>query len=475
MSSARRSPHRRGSINGHRPEHADRGWPSSDIKDEGTSPAPISVVEGVVERMVPGGLSLLRDEEGIVFARGGLAGERVVVEVRQRRGGVRHGVVTEVLRRSPERTVPDCAAHPQCGGCDFLHLSEATQAEAKHQMVVDALRRLGKLTEAQLSRVRPTEAATHFAGARRRARLSVSQDGDIGFHVRGGTEVIPITDCPALTGSLRSVVEDLAETEFLLPGASLQLACDDDGRVSIAVASSSPRRETEAFARRLVDTGIATGSLVLSNRGHVTERFGHPTLHGEVAAGCIGGPYQSDAATFTQATRHGGLAITRLVVEAALGSRHILELFAGAGHLTLPLAALGAQVVAIEGDAEASRWLLRNAEHAPFRERIEAMCHRVGEHTLDALAVEGRHFDVLVADPPRTGIEGLGSILSVFAVPTLVLVSCDLATGSRDLRIALDHGYELSWLAPIDAFPRTSHVEWVARLERLATPVAPTP
>lgn len=427
---------------------------------------PLAVIEGVVERLVPGGLSLLRDDEGIVFARGGLAGERVVVEVHQRRGGVRHGVVSEVLRRSPERTAPDCAAHPRCGGCDFLHLAEATQAEAKHQMVLDALRRVAKLTDAQLAKIRPTEAAPHFAGARRRARLSVNEDGDIGFHVRGGTEVVPITDCPALAGTLRGTVEDLAETESLLPGASLQVACDDEGRVSVAVSSTGPRREVEAFARRLVDTGIATGSVVVSNRGHVTERFGHPTLHGEIAPGCVGGPYHSDAATFTQATRHGGLAITRLVVEAALGSRHILELFAGAGHLTLPLAALGAHVVAIEGDAEASQWLVRNAEQAPFRERIDASRQRVGEHTLDALAVDGRSFDALVADPPRTGIEGLHSILSVFAVPTLVLVSCDLATGARDLRIALDHGYELSWLAPIDAFPRTSHVEWVARLER---------
>lgn len=465
MSSARRSSRNRGG-NTPAPERVDRGWPSAEIKNEGTASGPLAIVEGVVERLVPGGLSLVRDEEGIVFARGGLAGERVVVEVYQRRGGVRHGVVSEVLRRSPERTMPDCAAHPHCGGCDFLHLAEATQAEAKHQMVLDALRRVAKLTEAQLARIRPTEAAPRFAGARRRARLSVNEDGDIGFHARGGSEVVPITDCPALAGTLRGTIEELADTESLLPGTSLQVACDDDGRVSVAVSSAGPRRETEAFARRLVDTGIATGSIVVSHRGHVTERFGHPTLHGEIAPGCVGGPYHSDAATFTQATRHGGLAITRLVVEAALGSRHILELFAGAGHLTLPLAALGAHVVAVEGDAEASRWLVRNAEQAPFRERIDATRRRVGEHSLDALAVEGRSFDALVADPPRTGIEGLSSILTVFAVPTLVMVSCDLATGARDLRIALDHGYELSWLAPIDAFPRTSHVEWVARLER---------
>lgn len=443
----------------------DEGWPLATIKEEGAKPPPLAVVEGTIERMVPGGFGLLRDDEGVVLSRGGVVGERVRVEVESRKGGVRQGQVVHVSLRSTERVTPDCDAHPRCGGCDLLDLSERAQGDAKEQIVRDALQRIGRVGDEPLSRVRPIERAPRFAGARRRARLHVNEAGEIGFHARGSHELVPLDACPALAPALEHALEDLADVEFLVPDTALQLACDDDGRVSLAVTSFPSRREAERFAGRVVESGIATGSLVLSRSGTPTARYGDPTLHGEVAPGCEGGPYLSDASTFTQATRFGGATISRLVLEGSAGGERVLELFAGAGHLTLPLAARGARVVAVEGDARAYDWLARNVDLAPFGARIEAHRARVGEHTLDALLAGSGPFDTLVADPPRTGIDGFSSLLEVMRPPRVVLVSCDPATGARDLRAAFVHGYTLRWLAPIDAFPRTSHVEWVARLE----------
>lgn len=443
------------------------------MKEEGAAPPPL-VVEGTVERMVPGGLGLLRDDEGIVLARGGLVGERVRLEVTSRRGGVRQGQVVHVFQRSPERVEPDCGVHPRCGGCDLLDLSAQAQGDAKQQMVEDALRRIARLDDEQMRSVRPLERAPLHAGARRRARFRIDELGAIGFVARGSHDLVPLEGCPALAAPLDAALKDLSEADFLVPRTTLQLACDDDERVSLAITDSSSRRDAERFARRAVESGIATGSLVLSGRGRPWAHFGDPTLHGEVAPGCEGGPYRSDAATFTQATRFGGAVIAQRVLEGAAafgggtaGSKptRVLELFAGAGHLTFPLAASGASVVAVEGDGQASDWLARNVERAPFSSRIEAHEARVGEHTLDAMLVESGPFDVLVADPPRTGIDGFRSLLEVLSVQRLVLVSCDPATGARDLKVALDRGYSLSWLAPIDAFPRTSHVEWVAALD----------
>ncbi len=448
------------------------------MKEEGAKPPPLAVVEGTVERMVPGGFGLLRDEEGVVLARGGLVGERVRVEVESRRGGVRQGQVVHISARSAHRVAPDCALHPRCGGCDLLDLSVEAQGDAKQEIVVDALRRIARFDEAQLHLVRPLERAPLFAGARRRARFQIDEAGVIGFFARGSHELVPLEGCPALAPALEGALQDLAEVEFLLPETTLQVACDDDGRVSLAVTSFPSRREAERLAGRAVEAGIATGSLVMSGRGRLSARFGDPTLYGEVAPGCEGGPYASDALTFTQATRFGGRTITRLVLEGTAPAggasdesapERVLELFAGAGHLTLPLAARGSRVLAVEGDAQASDWLARNVDLSPFGARIDAQRARVGENTLDAMLADSGPFDVLVADPPRTGIDGFGSILDVLSVRRLVLVSCDPATGARDLRAALERGYALRWLTPIDAFPRTSHVEWVAALDHEVT------
>src|SRR5690606_36716588 len=141
-----------------RSSRPDAGWQLASVKEEGAAPPPL-VVEGTVERMVPGGLGLLRDEEGIVLARGGLVGERGRVEVASRRGGVRQGEVVHVFLRSPERVAPDCGVHPRCGGCDLLDLSVQAQSDAKQQMVEDALRRIARLDDEQLRSVRALERA----------------------------------------------------------------------------------------------------------------------------------------------------------------------------------------------------------------------------------------------------------------------------------------------------------------------------
>ena len=107
------------------------------------------------------------------------------------------------------------------------------------------------------------------------------------------------------------------------------------------------------------------------------------------------------------------------------------------------------------------RWLERNRAKSGVAARIE-----VQQAFIDgALPLRGTA-DVLVVDPPRTGIVGFEALLPRTGALRLVLVSCDPATGARDLAKAAACGYVLERLVPIDAFPRTSHVEWVATLQR---------
>lgn len=407
-----------------------------------------------------------------MLLRAGLPGERVRARVTSTRGGARFGEVTALLERSPDRVRPDCGLHPRCGGCDLLDLAPAAHAEEKRALVLDALRRVGRLPEEALARVASAAAAPLYARARRRARLAVDDDGRLGFRRAKSREVVPLEEgCAALAPTLEEAALELTDEGELSPGASLQLACDDDGRVSLAV-SHPVRAYARAMARRAHERGLVTGALALGTKGRVLDVFGDPVLHGEVAPGTLGGPYRSDAATFTQSTRFGGRRILEAVLEAAragappLSEQRVLELFAGAGHLTLPLLAEGARVVAVEGDGRGFGWLERNVAMGGFSERAELRRGFIEGHSLPAL-IDGRmRFDAVVLDPPRTGVPGFRGLLEVIEAPRLVLVSCDLATGARDLGAALASGYALEHLLPIDAFPRTSHVEWVARLSR---------
>jgi 23S rRNA (uracil1939-C5)-methyltransferase len=175
---------------------------------------------------------------------------------------------------------------------------------------------------------------------------------------------------------------------------------------------------------------------------------------------------RSDAATFAQATRGGGQSIIDAVmagVDDVIDGATVLELFCGAGHLTLPLASRASSVAAVEGDGRALRHLDGNRSLV-----AGVITTHISYIDADVGVPEG--VTVVVVDPPRTGlVDGAAIFVKLASTPTLrrlVMVSCDPATGARDLRAAVDAGFILESVIPIDAFPRTHHLEWVAKLSR---------
>jgi tRNA/tmRNA/rRNA uracil-C5-methylase (TrmA/RlmC/RlmD family) len=120
-----------------------------------------------------------------------------------------------------------------------------------------------------------------------------------------------------------------------------------------------------------------------------------------------------------------------------------------------------AQVIAVEGDRTGADDLVANA--AGTEGRVKAV-----HEPVEAFAARQHNTpSVVIVDPPRTGMskEALDGAIS-FKAPTVVYVSCDVATLARDARKLVDAGYALEHVAGFDLFPNTPHVESVATFRR---------
>jgi tRNA/tmRNA/rRNA uracil-C5-methylase (TrmA/RlmC/RlmD family) len=166
------------------------------------------------------------------------------------------------------------------------------------------------------------------------------------------------------------------------------------------------------------------------------------------------------AASFFQANRFLVGALVQRVLEAAAGESCV-DLYAGVGLFSAALAAGGARVVAVEGDAVSTADLRINA--APWADRLRVAAMPV-ERFLRSPGLAPP--DVVVLDPPRTGVDAraLNSLLE-WGVRRLVYVSCDPPTMARDARRLLDGGYRLLSLRGFDLFPNTPHVETMGVFE----------
>ncbi|MBQ1525257.1 MAG: 23S rRNA (uracil-5-)-methyltransferase RumA, partial [Firmicutes bacterium] len=93
-------------------------------------------------------------------------------------------------------------------------------------------------------------------------------------------------------------------------------------------------------------------------------------------------------------------------------------------------------------------------------------CRFVADDVQNALSGLPEPPDVIVVDPPRSGImpKALSQILS-YKVPQILYISCNPKTMAENLRAAVLSGYKPSGVTAYDNFPFTRHTECVCLLE----------
>jgi 23S rRNA (uracil1939-C5)-methyltransferase len=147
----------------------------------------------------------------------------------------------------------------------------------------------------------------------------------------------------------------------------------------------------------------------------------------------------------------------------------VLDLYCGAGTLTLVLARAAREVVGVESVGTAVVAARRNAERNGLANArfVEGDARRVLREWARGERPGQPRPEVVVVDPPRAGLHPrVVARVAELEPRRVVYVSCNPATLARDVKDFGALGYRLLETAPFDLFPHTPHIECVARLER---------
>lgn len=414
-----------------------------------------------------GGDGLARYPEGhvdagkVVFVRGGLSGETVLAEVGKRGKDFDRATVIEILEPSPDRIEPGCDLFGRCGGCQLRHLSHPGQLRAKEGWFREALLRAG-VEETALRPIRPSPQAE---GYRYRARLRLARSGQLGFLAASSNRVVEVHRCPNLTDPLNDLLAACrAALAGFRPRAELELeigALNGAAYISVKpLLKGRLPRPVRDSARKAVGLLKTTGAGV---------HLGRPKPGpGEVPKGTLvirqikGLELLLFPTVFGQAQEEMNRELTGQVVDLALdhGQNRILDLMAGMGNLSLPLARAGARARAVEVDPLACLNGRVNSGRSGCNVGF-------GAQTAEAyLSVRGAcsDIDTIILDPPRSGVRGMIEPLAGSMVGRIVYVSCQPSALARDLASLGNLGYRLEVGVPLDLFPQTFHLESVCRL-----------
>jgi 23S rRNA (uracil1939-C5)-methyltransferase len=388
---------------------------------------------------------------------------------------------------------PLCRHFGPCGGCDWQNLSYAEQLERKRV-------RLAALLHASLGSDAPSVEAVIGMRVdatgwpwefRHKASFVFGESPDhtpaIGHYAADSRAVVPVAECPVHASRANQLAfalhGHLARAKVSAAGPSLRgilrhliVRTTRDGReVGAMLVVTRNDKSLRTPIRAFLKTEDAPDGFYLNIHdkpgpfmiGRDTRRLGGRSHVRETVGGIS---FLISPTTFFQTNVDAAEVLLQLVLDITShrSVTHVLDLYAGSGLFTLPLAARGYHVTAIEENVQAikdaeANLLLNRITHAKVR--LEASSVEVGLQRL-----QRERFDLVVLDPPRSGCSPvvLRTVFGRLRPPRVVYVSCNPEALAAELPSIREHGYEATRVQPVDMFPHTTHIETVVTLERRA-------
>lgn len=143
----------------------------------------------------------------------------------------------------------------------------------------------------------------------------------------------------------------------------------------------------------------------------------------------------------------------------------VIDLYCGAGTISLCMAKQAGRVIGVEVVKEAIENAMQNAIINKI-DNVKFVCQNAADASKQLLS-SGVKPNIICVDPPRKGLDNttIDSIIKMNP-EKIVYVSCNCATLSRDLKILKTNGWNLKKAELVDMFPRTPHIETVTLLEK---------
>lgn len=411
-----------------------------------------------------GGICVARHDGRVVFVSDTIPGERVRARVTEaRKKSFARATTVEVLTASADRRPhiwPEAALDrdpdERVGGAEFGHIALDRQRSLKGEVLADALRRFGGLSDEQIAaaaggaltvEAAPGDDEANGLGWRTRVRLHVDPaTGAVGPYAARSRRIIPVTSLPLANEAIGYIaplddsMPELVTVDLIAPSA-------DDPRMLVTHEADVERAGEHQLVRESVD-----------GREFVVRAGGFWQVHRE-APTVLFTAVRDAIRSLIDAGRFDAIATN-------------LDLYGGAGLLAAAMgeaAGPSLRVTSVEADPGATDDAAENLSELVGALAITSRVDRYLAELLQAPAPvrERLRRATVVLDPPRSGAGGeVCAQLGALAPANLVYVACDPVALARDTKTLGELGYTLQSLRAFDLFPHTHHLEALAVFTR---------
>lgn len=415
-----------------------------------------------------------------IFVDGALPGEKIeaqIVHAKKRYGSAR---LLSILEPSPDRVEPSCPLFGQCGGCQLMHLSYKKQLEVKREKVVEALARIGKISDCHVA---PCIASPSPYFYRNKIQMPVREGKNgmqIGLYARSSHDLVEVESCfihNSLGNEIYSKVKEIlyhfsidpydpvtkkGELRHLL----IKSAAHTEEVLVVLVTNQTKSPLLSRIAKAIIEASPHVKGVVHNfHNGADNVILGdvYEILEGEgfIRDRLCGLEFSVSPASFFQVNPSQAEFLYAKALEYAdlKGDETVLDAYCGVGTLSLIFAKKAKRVIGVEWVSQAIEDAKKNGKLNNIG-NVTFVCSSSEEFIASLETV-----DLILLNPPRKGCEiSFLKGIQRLKPKMLIYISCDPATLARDLALLVQFGYRICEVQPFDMFPQTAHVESVVKL-----------
>lgn len=460
-------------------------------------------VELEVEKLAFEGFGIARKDELVYFVKNAIPGDTVLARVTKKKKSYCEAVTLEIIDKSPQRIEAKCEYFVDCGGCSLQNLEYEEQIKWKRVFVTDALRRIGKITDVEVSETLAAPQEFYyrnkmefsFSANRWLSQREVDSDSEIeqrnfalGLHTpKNYLKVIDIDKCwiqqdkaNKIMNITRKLALEFGITAFnshshsgFLKNLVIRYSRFENEFMVILISGNPQVNTEEEFVSVLKENLIESVPEISSYlwaindsvspvaQGRIVFKTGKGYLFEEI----LGIKFKISPFSFFQTNPTQLDNFISLILDNAdfKPNDFVMDFYCGAGSITLPAARKVKQIVGFEFVESAVSDAKENADLNKITNAEFFVCDLHAKET-PAMLKQYPVPDVLLIDPPRAGMhKNLVEHIIEILPKKIVYVSCNPTTQARDLEMLKEY-YSIESCVPVDMFPQTYHTESVVKL-----------
>lgn len=419
-----------------------------------------------------------------VFIDGAIEGEKVRIKIIQVKKNYANAQILEILEKSVDRLEPICPIYQKCGGCNLQHVNYVRTIEFKKNIVIDSLKRIGKLEDVN---VKDVIGMTEPYLYRNKTQYPVGgnkKDVSVGFYEKGTHNIVDCDTCKIqfeISDKVKSIVKtflniskikayDEKTNSGLIRHIIVRVGYVTKEVMVVLVVTKDKVPNLKFLIEELKNNIYELKSIVLNINNSKTNKIlgeKNVVVYGEETITDYIGKYKFKISpkSFYQVNP----VQTQILYDTAKkyanlnGTQTVFDLYCGIGTIGIYVSDKSKKVYGVEVVKDAVEDAKANSKLNNI-ENIEFLLGKA-EEIIPKMYQDGIKADVVIVDPPRKGCEEklLDTIVKM-SPKRIVYVSCNPATLARDLLYLNNNGFKVQEVQPVDMFPWTHHVETVVLL-----------